>query len=143
TALTPDQLAMAATAVSSIGPSKTPVGVDVGLPWGTHAYSPPERLTPQRTTWLPLASSSWFPETWRPEVGLAAATGVAPWSATAAGATRAPIAARARAIRFTRMRLSSSKQPDYESDPTALYVGIASLCQDLYGSALQRSEGEA
>src|SRR2546421_12255634 len=72
TALTPAQLAIAATAVSSIGPSNTLVGTEVGLPWGTHAYSPPDRLTPHSTTWLLLASISMLPDTCRPLVGTAA-----------------------------------------------------------------------
>src|SRR5215471_4464290 len=97
TALAPLQLAIAAVAVSSTGPSKTLVGVDVGLPCGMQEYSPPERFTPHSTTGLLLASMSWLPDTWSPDVGLAAATGVAPWAATAtAEITRAPSALSAR-----------------------------------------------
>src|ERR1041385_2193601 len=90
TALTPDQLAMAATAVSSIGPSNTLVGTVVGLPCGMQEYSPPERFTPHSTTWLLFASMSMLPDTWSPLVGLAALTVVgAPAAQTAPAATRA------------------------------------------------------
>src|ERR1041385_8995094 len=104
TAFTPAQLAMAATAVSSIGPSKRPVaGGTMPLNgWGTHEYSAPERLTPHSTTGLLLASIRLLPDTCRPGTGLGAApTGVTPWTtAPTAPATSAPAAASTSAVRL-------------------------------------------
>src|SRR2546430_11277929 len=67
-----------------------------------HAYSPPDRFTPQRTTLLLLASIRELPETWRPDVGTGAAVaGVAPLKATTAPEmATAPSASSARPIRF-------------------------------------------
>src|SRR6516164_1726853 len=49
---------IALTAVWSIGPSQTPVPF-------THAYSPPDRSTPCRTTCWPVAEfTSLLPDTW-------------------------------------------------------------------------------
>src|ERR1700730_18881236 len=94
---------MDAPAAESIGRSKTPVGVEAGLPWGTHAYSPPERFTPQSTTVLPFASTSVLPVTWSPVVGTGAAVaGVAFRNHTTTPATaRISSATSARPIRFT------------------------------------------
>src|SRR5437660_7988483 len=105
TAFTPAQLAIAAVAVSSTGPSNRPVaGGTMPLKGGgTHEYSAPERLAPHSTTGLLLASISWLPDTCSPEVGLGAArTGVTPWTtAPIPPTTSAPAAASTTAVRLT------------------------------------------
>src|SRR3981081_2704443 len=105
TAFTPAQLVMAVTAVSSIGPSKMPVGAgSIPLkPCGTQAYSPPERLTPHSTTGLLPASISLLPDTCSPDAGLGAArTGVTPSpTAPIPPTTSAPPAASTSAVRLT------------------------------------------
>src|SRR5215470_3887705 len=74
TAFTPPQLAIAAVAVSSTGPSKT---ANAALPpWGMQEYSPPERFTPHSVTVWPALLTRWLPETLRPVMAGAALTGV-------------------------------------------------------------------
>src|SRR5215472_18311711 len=104
TAFTPAQLATAAVAVLSTGPSKKPPAPKP--PCGMHSYSLPERFTPHSVTVWPALLTRWLPDTCRPVIAGAALTLIgardthaapAPTSATS-GRTTSQVRARFRHI---------------------------------------------